>query len=164
MTVRFEPMGEEHASEVIDIFNYYVEHSFAAFPEEKLPYGFFARMLEAVKGYPAYVMKKTDGGRVVGFCLLRAYNPLPVFRETAEIGYFIDKDEVGGGLGKKALALLESEAKKMGIKNLLACIFAGNTQSIAFHAKNGFTECGRFKNVGRKKGQAFDVVWMGKEI
>jgi phosphinothricin acetyltransferase len=52
----------------------------------------------------------------------------------------------------------------MGVKHLLANISSRNKQSIGFHLKNGFTECGRFHNIGRKKGDYFDVVWMEKEI
>jgi len=35
-----------------------------------------------------------------------------------------------------------------------------NEGSIRFHLRHGFTECGRFRRVGRKRGQDFDMVWM----
>lgn len=163
MNVRFEPMTETHGGEVMDIFNYYVENSFAAYPEQKLPHQFFGMFLEMTRGYPAYVIKN-ESGKAVGFCFLRAYNPMPVFRETAEISCFLDKKEVGRGIGREALALLEREGSKMGIKYILANISSHNKQSLDFHSKNGFSECGRFHNIGRKKDVYFDVVWMEKEI
>ena len=164
MNINYEPMTEKHGREVMDIFNYYVENSFAAYPEQKLPYEFFGKFLEMTRGYPAYVIKEATAGKVIGFCFLRAYNPMPVFRETAEISYFLDKDEVGKGIGKDALGLLEREGRKMGIKYILANISSHNDQSLQFHKKNGFIECGRFLNIGRKSGKDFDVVWMEKEI
>jgi phosphinothricin acetyltransferase len=157
-------MTEKHGREVMDIFNYYVENSFAAYPEQKLPYEFFGKFLEMTRGYPAYVIKNNADGKVIGFCFLRAYNPMPIFRETAEISYFLDKDEAGKGIGKDALGLLEREGRKMGIKYILANISSRNDQSLHFHQKNGFIECGRFLNIGRKSGKDFDVVWMEKEI
>jgi L-amino acid N-acyltransferase YncA len=164
MALQFELMTEEYGKEVMDIFNYYIENSYAAYLEEKLPYGFFAKFLEMTKGYPAYVIKNNSDGEVIGFCFLRAYSPLPVFREAAEITYFIKIDEVGKGIGEKALMLLENEGRKMGIMYLLASISSYNAQSIHFHKKHGFIECGRFLNIGKKKGRNFDVVWMEKQI
>ncbi|MFX4262436.1 GNAT family N-acetyltransferase [Pelotomaculum propionicicum] len=164
MNIRFEPMTVTHCGEVMDIFNYYVENSFAAYPEHKLPNQFFGMFLEMTRGYPAYVIKNNDDGRVIGFCFLRAYNPMPVFRETAEISYFLDQKEVGRGIGREALSLLEREGGRMGIKYIMANISSRNEKSLQFHRKNGFTECGRFHNIGRKKDVHFDVVWMEKEI
>jgi L-amino acid N-acyltransferase YncA len=70
----------------------------------------------------------------------------------------------GKGIGTKLLSLLEIEGMKKGITNILANISSLNSRSIDFHKKNGFVECGRFKNVGRKKEQLFDTVWMQKML
>ena len=67
-------------------------------------------------------------------------------------------------MGKKLLGFLEKGAVEKGITNILANISSLNPRSIDFHKKNGFVECGRFKNVGRKKGQLFDTVWMQKVL
>jgi len=164
MDIEFMNMTQEYSKDVIDIFNYYAENTFAAYPESKLPYEFFYKFLEISKGYPSFIMKNKDNGKIVGFCFLRAYNPFSVFKETAEITYFIEKNEVGKGIGKEALKKLEEEAKKIGITKLLADISSENIQSIDFHKKNGFIECGRFLKIGKKKGRYFDVVWMEKEL
>ena len=36
-----KPIGPDDREAVVDLFNYYVENSFAAFPQEKVPYAFF---------------------------------------------------------------------------------------------------------------------------
>jgi L-amino acid N-acyltransferase YncA len=164
MHLQFEKMTQEFSKEVMDIYNYYVTQSFAAYPEASVPYEFFNRFLEMTKGYPAFVIRDDDRHKVVGFCFLRAYHPFPVFRETAEVTYFLEKDEVGKGIGSAALKKLEEEAKTIGVKTLLADISSENMQSIIFHKKKGFKECGRFHRVGQKKGKYFDVVWMQKMI
>jgi L-amino acid N-acyltransferase YncA len=46
------------------------------------------------------------------------------------------------------------------VDTILASISSRNDGSIRFHKKNGFRECGRFRRVGRKFGQDFDIVWM----
>lgn len=158
----FEKMNGTHGKEVLDIFNYYIENSFAAYPATKLPYSFFSRFLEIPNGYPSYVIKNGDTKNIIGFCFLKSYNPFPTFKETAEITYFIDKDSVGAGIGKSALNLLEKDAQNLGIKYLLANISSKNERSLNFHNNNGFTECGRLKNIGKKSGENFDVVYMEK--
>lgn len=164
MNLQFKPMTEQYGKEVMDIFNYYIESSYSAYFEKQLPYQFFAKFLEMTKGYPAFIIKKENSDKVIGFCFLKPHSPLPVFKETSEITYFIHKSEVGNGIGGKVLQLLEVEGKKIGIKHILASISSYNEQSINFHKKNGFIECGRFKNIGTKKGKNFDVVWMSKDI
>lgn len=164
MDVKFEKMAQEHGKEIIDLFNYYVENSFAAYPDTKLPYEFFGKFLEMTRNYPAYTIMNTDCNKVIGFCFLHAYNPFPVFRETAEISCFIDHEYVGKGIGKKALSMLEADATEHGIKRILASISSENNVSLSFHRGNGFVECGRFSRVGKKFGRYFDIVWMGKEM
>jgi phosphinothricin acetyltransferase len=160
--IEFERLDIHHGKEVMVIFNYYVENSFSAYYAEKLPDEFFGKIIELTKGYPAHVIKVND--KTVGFCFIRAYNPIPAFLETAEITYFIHRDFAGKGLGKMALALLEEEAKAMGIRTLLASISSKNGDSLAFHKKAGFTECGRFQEIGKKFGKRFDMVWMAKNM
>ncbi len=164
MDLTFDRMAKEHAVEVMDIFNYYVENSFAAYPEAKLPYEFYSVFLEMTKNYPAFAIRKGGSERIIGFCFLRAYHPLPAFRETAELTCFLERGETGKGTGKEALRALEEEGRKMGIRRLLVNISAENEGSIRFHRRNGFTECGRFHGIGKKRGKVFDVVWMEKEL
>jgi L-amino acid N-acyltransferase YncA len=159
----FGPLRETDGIAVIDIFNYYVTNTFAAYPEHEVPYEFFGMFLEICKNYPSIVVKDPEE-QVAGFGMLRPHNPMPVFRHTAEVTCFIRPDQTGKGLGTKMLAFLETEAKKQGISTILASISSLNEGSIRFHASNGFSECGRFKKVGQKKGVIFDTVWMQKFI
>lgn len=160
--IEFEDLMIEHKTKVMDIFNYYIENSYAAYPEKRLPDDFYIRIMDMTKGYPAFVIKAN--GIIIGFCFVRAYNPFPAFNETVEISYFIDKGYSGKGIGKLALNKLEEESKKKGIKTILASITSLNPNSIKFHQKNGFKECGRFREVGKKFGKVFDIIWMEKKI
>ncbi|MFA4849882.1 MAG: N-acetyltransferase family protein [Methanoregula sp.] len=159
----FSPLNPADGNEVIDLFNYYVEQSFAAYPEQKVPYDYFSIFLESCRNYPS-VISKTPDGSVAGFGLLRAHNPMPAFRHTAEITYFIRPDLTGKGLGSQMLNYLETAGKTQQIATILASISSLNERSIRFHEKHGFTECGRFVKVGIKNGVVFDTVWMQKFI
>ncbi|HGJ63919.1 TPA: N-acetyltransferase family protein [bacterium] len=163
MEIQFERMSEEYRKEVIDIFNYYIENGFAAYPDKKLPYEFYDMFLIITKDYPAVVIK-SDKDEVIGFAFIHSYSPFSVFKEAAEISYFIKEEATGQGVGKKTLDYIESEAKKLNISSILASISSLNEGSINFHAKNGFKECGRFVKIGKKFDRYFDVVWMQKTL
>jgi phosphinothricin acetyltransferase len=163
MTYSIRPISAEDRESIIDIFNYYVENSFAAYPENKLPYESFDMFLQMANGFPRGTIKNQDG-KIVGFGMLRAHNPMPTFSQTAEVTYFIHPDHTGKGMGRMLLDYLENGAVEKGITNILANISSLNPSSIKFHQKNGFIECGRFRKVGKKKGRHFDTVWMQKML
>jgi len=164
MNYSFEQLEDVHRISVIDIYNHYIENSFAAYPEMKVDYKFFDLMLEKTKGYPAFTIINCSSKKIVGFCYLKAYHPFPVFNETAEITYFIEPSEVGKGIAKKALQVMEEKGREMGIKQILASISSLNDQSLSFHQKNGFKECGKFNKIIKKNGIYFDIIWMQKEL
>ncbi len=159
----FSPIQQGDSTEIIKIFNYYISGSFAAYPEDTVPEAFFSLFIEQIRNYPSSAVRLPDGS-IGGFGLLRAHNPMPVFRHTAEITYFIRPDLTGKGIGSRMLEHLEDEGRQRGITTILASISSRNEGSIRFHARHGFTECGRFVNVGKKKGLFFDTVWMQKFI
>lgn len=148
---------------VIDLFNHYIENSFAAYPDHKVPYEFFGMFLAMCKGHPSVTLKDNEG-TLAGFGTLRPHNPMPTFSHTAEVTYFIRPELTGRGLGSQMLDFLMAEGKKCGISQVLASISSLNERSIRFHQKHGFTECGRFRRVARKKDIFFDIVWMQKTI
>jgi phosphinothricin acetyltransferase len=120
-------------------------------------------LLQMSRGYPTGTAR--DGhGNVVGFAMLRPHNPIPAFARTAETAYFIHPDHTGKGLGGLLLAHLEQGAAERGITSILASISSLNPGSVNFHLKNGFVECGRFRNAGVKMGREFDTVWMQKML
>lgn len=163
MNPTFEPLGERHRVPVIDIFNHYIENTFAAYLDRKVPYDFYDIFLSMMKGYPSAALL-LDTAEVAGFCFLRAHNPLPAFARAADITYFLRPGHTGNGLGKIALEFLTMAAKPMGIDTVMASVSSLNEYSLRFHGKNGFRECGRFSKIGRKFGRDFDVVWFQKFI
>ena len=160
---RFDPISINDREPVIDIFNYYVENSFAAYPETKVPYEFFDILLQMSDGYPT-VAVRDKRGRVAGFGMLRVHNRLTTFSQVAEITYFIRPQHTGKGIGTSILEYLIEESKKKNITSILASISSRNERSIAFHEKNGFRQCGHFQNIGIKRGEVFDVVWMQRML
>jgi L-amino acid N-acyltransferase YncA len=161
MDIKVRPLTRQYQKDVIDIFNYYIENSFAAYPENRVPYDFFEILLRMCDGYPA-IIAEDENGNILGFGMLRAYNPLPTFSQTAEISYFLKAGLTGKGIGKTIFDSLVQEGRKKGITSILANISSLNEGSLNFHKKNGFTECGRFKNICKKNGKQFDIIYTQK--
>ena len=163
MDIQLNPISTDDATAIVELFNHYVEHGFAAFAEQPLPVAFFAKLLESVAGRPT-IAAKDAAGRLLGFGLLRPHGPFPTTAHVAEITYFVAPDCTGQGIGARMLETLEREARPQGIRTILAPISSLNTGSLAFHQKHGFEEVGRFRGACIKQGTTFDVVWMQKDI
>lgn len=163
MQFSIDPVREEDGEAIVDIFNHYIENSFAAYPECRVPYQFFEMFRKIAEGYP-FMAARDEYGKVLGFAMLRPYNQMAAFASSAEISYFIAPEHTKSGIGTALLERLLIEAKKIGITTILAGISSLNSNSISFHKRRGFIECGRFQKIGKKWGQVFDVVWMQKMI
>lgn len=163
MDYTLRPLALEDRNAVMDLFNYYVENSFAAYPEAAVPLGFFDLLLKMSAGYPAFTVEDA-AGEPVGFGMLRAFHPASSFAKTAEISYFLRPEVTRQGVGTTLLAALETAGRAQGITNLLASVSSRNEPSLQFHRRHGFEEVGRFRGVGVKRGQPFDVVWMQKGL
>jgi len=163
MNYSIEPLRPEHRKAVIDIFNYYTQNSFAAFPDKPMPYDFFDRLIEPDDEYPSVVVKD-ETGAVAGFAFLHSFYQEDTMRRTAEINYFLMPHITRRGIGAEILKRFTERAREMGIDNIIACVSSLNGESIAFHIKYGFMECGRIHAAGRKFGRDFDIVWMQKRI
>lgn len=158
----FAPITESDKEPVITLFNYYIEHTYAAFLESPLPSSYFDTLLPVIEQYPSVSVK--ENGALIGFGLLRPHNPMPAFRYTAVISYFLDPEYTGKGIGSTMLNYLIEKAREKGIRSILAEISSLNPGSVRFHEKHGFIHRGRFERVGVKNGKEFDTIWMQKII
>ncbi len=158
-----KPMQAEHGQTVVGIFNFYVRESYATFFSQPLSYSSFAQIEAMSEGYPRLVAQTAEG-RVVGFGMLRPFHIADTLKRTAEICYFIETVHTRRGVGTLLLQGLLEAAPPMGIHNIIATICARNEESIAFHCKHGFVECGRIQKVGVKFGHEFDIVLMQRQL
>jgi len=156
-----EPMKPEDGHDVIGIYNYHITNTLAAYPDKPVPADHFEKFWEMIRGFPALMVKLSDG-RSIGFAFMHPYRPIQTMQHTAEVTYFILPEYTGMGIGTKILAHWEEIAPEFGIEVFLASIASENIQSLNFHQKHGFYECGRFKRIIRKNNLEFDMVWMQK--
>jgi L-amino acid N-acyltransferase YncA len=163
MNVSFEPLCDEYRKDVIDILNYYISSTTAAFRDEIVDYDYFNNFLDKESVYLGYVIKNEEN-TVIGFCTLEPFKNIKPFKKTAEVMYFVEKEYIGKGVGAKTLARLENDARDKGISKLVVDITDDNEQSISFHERNGFKEYGRLNRCWNKSGKDLGIVYMEKNI
>ncbi len=148
---------------VIDIFNSYVENSFAAFTEQSVGPQYYTKLKQVIGDLPFYVAELEDGD-IVGYGCLHPHHTYPAFDHVANITYFLKEGYTRMGIGKRLLEQLFEDGVEMGIEIVLACISSLNQPSLDFHRKNGFIECGKFAGICRKQGKTFDIIWMQRYL
>lgn len=158
----FEKLSMEHKYSVMEIYNYYIENTFAAFPGTKLPSDFYQKILDDIKDYPAYAVKLDD--KIVGFFYLCSYKNYKTFKETAEVICYLSHEAKGKGIGYHCLKKLEEDAKAMGIKNLIALVSTKNKISAKFYYKYGFKSCGVIQDVVKKFDTVFGIIILKKTL
>jgi len=147
-------------NDVLSIFNYYINNGFAAYPENEVNIDFFYNIKQNSNFFYVFELET----RVIGFAFLKNYLPYENFKHTGQLTYFINYKYTNKGLGTLLLKKLIKDAKKHGIHILLVNLSSLNQQSIHFHKKHGFLECGRFKNIAKKFNQDFDIIWMQRNL
>ena len=110
MDIHFNKLTEEYKKETIDIFNYYIEHTTAAYRSEKVGYDFFNTLVDddVVSAYTIM----NNANEVIGFCMLEKYKNIRTFDGIGDCMYFIKSGMTGKGMGRKILSLLENDAKQ----------------------------------------------------
>jgi len=160
MKIHLRAVKESDRDAVISIFNYYVIHGYAAYPDQPVSDTFFAYLRHGTFSF--YVIESAAG--VVGFGFTKPFLPFPVFSTTFSLTYFIMPEYSHHGLGTRLLHRLLSDAKDLGLNMAVANMSSRNDASVQFHTKHGFEEAGRLHRVGIKFGEPFDVIWMQKAI
>ncbi len=144
--------------DIIEIFNYYVKNSFAAYPEKELGSNLFNKLVQ--EAISCYVLEIENA--IGGYAILRNYLPYENFKHTGILTYFLKVECTNKGFGTIIFNKLIEDAKQHGINIIYVHVSSKNPQSLNFHKKLGFKECGRFKNVAKKFNQKFDIIWMEK--
>ncbi len=163
MEYLFEGFKLEHQENVIRILNYYIRETTSAYREHEVDNEYFLNFMSNNENHCGFAVKD-DQGMIVGFCTLEPYMPISTFSEVAEPMYFIHPKHIGKGIGTVILKRLEDEARKRGVRKLLVDISSENIKSIRFHKKNGFVECGKLQNIGKKFDRYFSLIMMEKCI
>jgi phosphinothricin acetyltransferase len=106
---------------------------------------------------PVLVAETPDG--VVGFAYLTLMSEKPGWRFTREDTIYLDPPARGRGIGRLLLGALLEEARRIGVRSVVASITSSNTASIRLHEAFGFTRVGTLRNAGYKFGAWLDTCY-----
>lgn len=159
MFYNIRPVVGKDCYQVIDIFNYYVENSYSTHTEERVKPSYFQQIRQVCGRFP-FLVAELESREVAGFGFLHPHHTAAAFQNVAETTCFIAHPYMRKGIGSMLLNELLKRAQPMGLTSVLAAVSSLNPESIHFHIKNGFKECGRFEKICRKKDKIFDVVWL----
>ncbi len=141
------------------IYNHYVLHDTCTYQTE--PETLEERLAWLASHGPRHVVLVAEAeGSVVGWGSLSPYHVRPGYRATGEDSVYLDPAWRGRKLGSALLARLVDAGRTLGHHAVVAAISAEQSASVALHAKYGFTEAGRLREVGFKLGQWLDVLYM----
>lgn len=161
MNYSMRPAADSDAQAVADIFNHFVKNSFAAYPSVPVDTSFLDRLRSLAGRLPTFVIE-TATGEMVGFACLRPLHMANSMARSAEATIFILPAHTRSGVGSAAMKRLEEEARALGVDTIIGGASSHNDASLQFQRRHGFVECGRFRRVGRKFDQDFDIIWMQK--
>lgn len=148
---------------IIDIFNYYIENSYSTHTEQRVKPSYFNQVRQACGRFP-FLVAELENLEVAGFGFLHPHHTASAFQNVAETTCFIAHQYLRKGIGSVLLNELLKRGYPMGLTSVLAAVSSLNPESIEFHKKNGFKECGRFEKICRKGDRTFDVVWLQRFV
>src|SRR5690606_82791 len=111
-------------------------------------------------GYPYLVAE--ESGRVLGYAYAGPFRPRRAYRFMVEDSIYIAPDVQGRGIGRRLLAALIEECRKLGFRQIAAVIGDGSPESpsVRLHEVLGFRHMGMLEASGYKHGRWLDTVFM----
>ena len=159
------------AADLAGIYKPYVEETAVTFEYTAPDEAEFRRRIEKIcEKYPYIVAVKNQ--KIIGYCYASVFKDRDAYSGCVEISVYIDKNCRRSGAGSVLYKVMERKLRKMGIKNVYACIAYPETDndyrlspdSVLFHKKMGYSLCGYFKDCGIKFGEKWSMIWMEKQI
>lgn len=152
-------------SQVIDIYNHYVEHSHATFDVnpfsvgEKVPW--FSQFTE---NGPLQMLVVDDGRQINGWCSSTPFGSRPGYDISVETTVYVRHDLVGRGMGRQLYEALLPRLQSVGLHGAYAAVALPNDASEKLHEKMGYRRVGEYREVGYKFDRYWTVAWFEKRL
>jgi len=113
---------------------------------------------------PLWVLTDSSPQAVSGWLSLRSFYGRPAYHGTVEIAVYVAPSAQRRGIGKSLLAHALASAPALGIRTVLAFVFAHNMPSVALFEKAGFAAWGRLPRVAELDGIERDLAILGRRV
>ena len=149
---------KEDLKELLDIYNYEVEHGVATFDletktlEEREEW-FYSHNVD---NHPLIVAE--IDGNIAGYASLSSYREKEAYKSTVELSIYIGVSYRKKGVATALMDSILDEAKRdERTHTVISVITSGNEGSKKLHEKFGFEFCGTLKEGGIKFGEYRDT-------
>ena len=166
MSLLITPLLEKNLKDALQIYNYYVVHSFSNFEEKLVSLNDFTDNYRNITNKKLPYLAAMIDKKLVGIAYLNKFREKSGYRFAFENTIYVHNDYLKKGIGSKLLKELITLSKKnKEIKKIVAVIGSiDSVGSIKVHKKLGFKNCGRLKKIGFKKGKWIDTIIMQKDL
>ena len=160
----FRTLKTSDIKNVLEIYNFHINYGFATFEEKPFLYSDFFDLCQNIINANLPFIVSIYNKKIIGFSYLNNFRSKSGYRYTFENSIYVNSDYIGKGIGSKLLEeLIKTSSKDSKIKNIIAVIGGKNPESsIQIHKKNGFVIIGTLKNIGFKKKEWLDAIYMQK--
>jgi len=157
--IRFREAAPDDLGGVLDLYNYYILNSTAAFDYEEITLQELQARLSYGNGsYRTFLVCEPTDGEILGFCFLKQFRKKPAYDRTAEIGLYLRPEATGKKLGFSIVEFLEEYARSHEIAVIVATISGENLASIKLFEKMGYERCAHYKQVAIKFNRPMDLM------
>jgi len=113
---------------------------------------------------PLWVLTDNTSEAVCGWLSLRSFYGRPAYHATVEIGVYVDPASQRRGFGKTLVDHALASAPGLGIRTVLAFVFAHNAPSVALFDRAGFARWGLLPRVAEQDGVERDLAILGRRV
>lgn len=163
--VSIRPSEGGDLAAITAIYGHHVLHGVASFEEIPPTIDEMAQRRHDILSHGLPHLVAEQSGCVLGYCYASLYRTRSAYRFTVEDLIYIDRVEVGRGIGRALLGALVERCTILGYRQMIAVI-GGSDQwpSIGLHRALGFSWIGMLPAVGAKFGRWVDVVLMQRAL
>lgn len=171
MSITIRHLIPKDIPQLLDIYNYYVDHSAITFATQRPSLEEFTKLAtDITKNYPFLVALNQE--QIVGYAYAHRLGERGAFDYSVELSIYLDHQYRCQGAGRALYEQLEIQLKAQGILNLYASIATPvesedeylTLASLKFHEKMGFTLVGTMERCGYKFGRFYSLTWVQKLI
>jgi len=164
--MEFRKFKFEDIKDILKIYNFHILNGLANFEENPLTYDNFLILSESIINANLPFIVCENNTNILGFAYLNKFRNKSGYKFSYENSIYVHEKHLSKGIGSKLLKqLILSSLEKSYIKSIVAVIGGKDANaSIKIHEKNGFRIVGKLKNIGFKKNQWLDAIYMQIEI
>jgi phosphinothricin acetyltransferase len=164
--VRIRPAEAADVEAINALYNYEIVNGVATWDEEEWPLErrmawFRAHQADA---QPVLVAEEAANGDLLGFASLTLLSDKSGYRYTRENTVIVRPGWQGKGIGRALMIALLEEARRLGLRLIVASVTSTNEASIGLHRSLGYEVMGTMNNAGFKFGAWHSTTYLQLDL